>query len=186
MGLKVVAANMNLITRGEARLQGLVHYFTGIPCLRGHVSIRTVSSGTCLACDKEKQRINLRDPRYIEKNRRRANDWYLLNTERAIAAVAQYQKDNRHKDRAWQSKRRATRYQATPAWADLQAIEAVYKKAEVMTEQTGIPHHVDHIVPLQSKFVCGLHVPANLQIMEASANNSKGNRWWPDMPGASK
>ena len=36
---------------------------------------------------------------------------------------------------------------------------------------------VDHVVPLQSKFVCGLHCEANLQVITKSKNASKCNRF---------
>ena len=42
--------------------------------------------------------------------------------------------------------------------------------------------HVDHIVPLQSALVCGLHCEANLEIIPGAANEAKKNYWWPDMP----
>lgn len=47
---------------------------------------------------------------------------------------------------------------------------------------TGIEWQVDHIVPLQSEFVCGLHNEFNLRVISQSENSSKKNRYWPDMP----
>jgi hypothetical protein len=66
--------------------------------------------------------------------------------------------------------------QATPAWANRSAIQAIYREAARITKETGVPHHVDHIVPLRGKDVCGLHVENNLQILTAIENSRKGAR----------
>lgn len=46
---------------------------------------------------------------------------------------------------------------------------------------TGISFEVDHVVPLVSPYVCGLHNAFNLAVIPAIVNRSKGNRWWPGM-----
>ena len=38
---------MDIITRQEAREQGLTHYFTGKTCVHGHVDIRSTSTKIC-------------------------------------------------------------------------------------------------------------------------------------------
>jgi hypothetical protein len=81
---------------------------------------------------------------------------------------------------AYVAKYFASRLQATPPWADLDKIKAIYAEAARLTKATGIRHEVDHIHPLQSKVMCGLHVPANLQILPMSENRSKSNRSWPE------
>lgn len=64
---------------------------------------------------------------------------------------------------------------ATPPWADLEAIAEFYDCRETVSAETGILHHVDHIVPLRGKNVCGLHVPWNLQVIPAVVNLEKSN-----------
>lgn len=79
-------------------------------------------------------------------------------------------------------RRNARKRQAVPAWADPMAMRRFYEEAKRLTDQTGREHQVDHIVPLQSKWVCGLHVEHNLRVLERRHNQSKGNRVWPDCP----
>ena len=71
---------------------------------------------------------------------------------------------------AQQAKRRAAKLHATPQWADFEAIKDVYMEAEYFQM------HVDHIIPLQGKDVCGLHVWENLQLLSEIENLKKGNR----------
>jgi hypothetical protein len=57
-----------------------------------------------------------------------------------------------------------------------------YDLCAIRLKTTGIAYQVDHIIPLQSKYVCGLHNEFNLRVITAKENNIKGNRFWPDMP----
>lgn len=93
-----------------------------------------------------------------------------------------YRKENRGYVNAHTAKREASRKRAVVSWSELDEIRELYKMSANMSKSTGIPHNVDHIIPLQSDIVCGLHVLANLQILSESENKSKGNRHWPDMP----
>lgn len=68
----------------------------------------------------------------------------------------------------------------TPKWASLKKIAAWYDLAQTKREELGILIHVDHIIPLQGKNVCGLHVHNNLQILTGSQNGAKGNSFDPD------
>ena len=65
----------------------------------------------------------------------------------------------------------------TPVWANFDVIDALYAESRKISRETGIPHHVDHVIPLRGKLVSGLHVEGNLQIITASENCSKHNRF---------
>lgn len=107
---------------------------------------------------------------------------------RAVARVKQWQHENYGRRRLyslqWEAKhgRRHGRGLHRPAWADKGKIAAIYAESKRLTRETGRPHHVDHVVPLNNKLVSGLHVEFNLVVAKARANMVKGNRFWPDMP----
>jgi 5-methylcytosine-specific restriction endonuclease McrA len=71
--------------------------------------------------------------------------------------------------------RRKKRDQSMPAWANKNKIDQFYIQARQLTEETGIPHEVDHIIPSNHPSVCGLHVENNLQILTKSENRRKSN-----------
>jgi len=85
--------------------------------------------------------------------------------------------------------RRSTEFQATPSWLtadDHAAMRALYDEAARLTRETERAYHVDHVVPLKSKCpitrqrnACGLHVPANLQVITGTENVAK-NCWFDD------
>lgn len=79
-------------------------------------------------------------------------------------------------------RRRHHERQATPPWADLAAIRALYQEAERLTRETGEQYVVDHIVPLRGRTVSGLHVHWNMQVVHWKPNAQKGAFTWPGMP----
>lgn len=118
-----------------------------------------------------------------ERARVRAKLWYLENKERAARSNEARREKNpglfRHYSRSYSMRK----LQAQPPWLDdrqTQQLIAVYEKATAFRKM-GLDAHVDHIVPLQGKTVCGLHVPWNLEIVHRLRNLSKGNHVWPDM-----
>ncbi len=65
----------------------------------------------------------------------------------------------------------------TPSWANKKKIARVYEICRIISDDTGIPHEVDHIIPLQGKNISGLHVHENLQILLKSENRAKSNKF---------
>lgn len=60
------------ISRKQAKQIGLRHYYTGVPCRNGHVSVRGIAKWNCLQCDREaKAAERLRDPERVRANERR-------------------------------------------------------------------------------------------------------------------
>lgn len=107
---------------------------------------------------------------------------YAKNREVELAKASLYKKENRHVIRPLVAKRMAAKLKATPKWFDKAYADEMYRQAAELEELTGISWHVDHIVPLQSSLVCGLHWHGNMQVISGSQNQSKSNRYWPDMP----
>lgn len=181
-------------TRAQAKAIGEKTYFTGEPCIRGHISRRRTANGMCITC------IGLK----ADARKKYDSDRYKNNAESIKTAVKKYQEENRDKvlerkriynlrtaehKRAYMAERRQTlagteqyrkakricsqrrrkaKLDATPAWANLESIKKIYQNCS-----SGF--HVDHIIPLLGKTVCGLHVESNLQYLPAKENLIKAS-----------
>jgi hypothetical protein len=122
-------------------------------------------------------------------------EYYQKTKEKRLAVNAEYRKNNPEKlaeiNKAWQLKnaaavnaknrtRKAAKRFRTPAWLtdiDFERIENEYKLAALLTKITNQKWEVDHIIPLQGKYVSGLHVPSNLRAIPAFDNRSKHNTY---------
>ncbi len=139
---------------------------------------------------------------YHDKIYARQKAWYDANKERtAVLKKAYYEKNKAMfiaKAAMWNkanpeyrksvnaavcARRVAAKLKATPAWANHFFIEEIYDLAYRRNKclSGGVRWQVDHIVPLQSKKVCGLHVEHNLRVIPAKDNLLKSNKYWPDM-----
>lgn len=150
---------MDKISRKEAKALGQTHYYTGKPCKHGHVGKRFVSTGQCHICMLEHRKA-----------------YHYRHHEKSLENARAYKANNKNVVNAINAKRRLLSKHATPQWANQELIKIVYEKAAKYGLQ------VDHVVPLTSKLVCGLHVWHNLQLLDAPLNKTKRNKYWPDMP----
>ena len=180
-------------TRKEAMHFGATHYYTGLPCIRGHIALRK-TKGSCVECIREDwARDNERrsqkpkseaskaaGKRYYEKNKEavkaRAN-------ARPKDEVSQYKKKYKEANpdlyKALTSVRKRRHRNATPKWINTSqklAIRHLYLQAMELTQLTGERYVVDHIIPLISDEVCGLHVPWNLRVITQEENLRKSNK----------
>jgi hypothetical protein len=180
-------------TRKEAKEQGATHYYTGKPCLRGHIALRK-TKGACIECMKEdwakdnaKRSLKPKSEAAKESGRR----YYERNKDAVIArANARPLEEKKlwkkiHKQRnpdyynALTSLRKRRHKKATPSWLTRKQrveIKNLYLIAITMTKTTGERYVVDHIVPLLGKDVCGLHVPWNLRVITQDENLKKSNK----------
>ena len=105
-------------------------------------------------------------------------DWRDKRLEYAKEYSKMHAKNNPDQYALKTAKRRAAKLQRTPKWdKDAHLISAKYQLANMLTRETGNPYHVDHIIPLQGKNVCGLHVFSNLRVILGEENAKKSNKF---------
>jgi hypothetical protein len=184
-------------TREEAKKTGSKYYFTGQPCKHGHIAARK-TKGACIECLKVEwaKGNEMRADYFREYNKRedvkdRKNEWYQENREAVINNAATrpahvlreyrnvWKANNKTQIRADTKARRRKHREATPPWLTRKQkseIRQLYQIAITMTQTTGEQYVVDHIVPLRSYEVCGLHVPWNLRVITQEENLKKSNK----------
>ena len=153
----------------------------------------------CIVCHKAatqaRKKITRADPIVQEKERKyraeyRANNkqfcndltkkWRLNNADYIQEYAKTYRQENKPLIAYLCQKRKIDLLKRTPNWLtedDLWMIEQAYELAGLRTKLFGFAWHVDHKIPLRGKHVSGLHVPTNLQVIPATENQRKTNKF---------
>lgn len=140
--------------------------------------------------EKERERERLRGISRRATEAAKINEWARLRHAERMATDAEYRRSKAENSWNWMKgnpvkrseasiRRYAKQLQAVPSWADDEQIQSFYRLAAEQ-RANGVDCQVDHIVPLLSPYVCGLHVADNLQLLGSRENKAKGNRHWPD------
>lgn len=156
--------------RKEAAKRGEKRYFTGQPCKRGHIAERLVSNRRCVGC--------LKTDEHIEKVRKDNLSYRQRYREELNAYRRNWAKENKERVLFHNASRRCKTLQRTLPGFEDEILELFYERERLST-LFGRTYHVDHVVPLESEYVSGLHVPWNLQVIPAEQNLSKRNKFTP-------
>lgn len=160
-------------------------------CDRCYREERRRAKGICKRVESTPERIKEQHLKYRNKNRLKLNkrsqekrkenpdkykkysaNWRKNNLESCAERQRRYRKNNRGKCNAETAKYRASKKQATLSEHNKRLQEIYINCPKGM--------HVDHIIPLNGKEVCGLHVPWNLQYLTAEENIKKSNKVLPN------
>lgn len=112
-------------------------------------------------------------PCYMEYKRERAKDPISKEKDRITHRLNYIKNNDRINER--KARRRAIECQAVVSWGNQEKIREIYRESKRLEQLDGIKRHVDHIIPIQGKNVCGLHIETNLQILTELENKRKGN-----------
>ena len=168
-----------------------------VSCFNKCSSAKSGYSSRCKTCHNEMNKKNEKTRNYTPEqiarkrayrknyivdaeSRKKSTDKYNASVRGTRKAYnAQWKKDNAAKVLASTRKRQATLINACPSWADHKKIMIIYAVAKFLNDNCihGLKYHVDHIIPLRGKNVCGLHVHNNLQVLEAGENLRKHTKW---------
>lgn len=157
------------------------------------------ASFVCTECRLSREEYH---KKYRQENKNRLSEinkqWNIKNKEkvrkqRREKYIAEQQKHTRQRQEHYRNHKSAYLFyskqrkyllsKAQPSWLSKdqkKEILSFYKDAKRLFVEHGHVFHVDHIVPLNSKKVCGLHVPWNLRVLTQRENTAKFNNFDPD------
>ena len=110
------------------------------------------------------------------KKKNEHKERYLANPEKLKLRSRLWLKDHKGYSNFKRKLRICKLARATPEWANPKIMKIYYDIAAFYSELYSEKYHVDHIIPLNGKNVCGLHCEYNLQILPATENMRKSNK----------
>ncbi len=143
---------------------------------------RATSTPTIVGRNQSYGKQKISRAEFLIRSAKAMDRYRKANREKVLRLDKEFRAKNPEKIAEKTARRRAVAKKATPSWSIRKNVISFYKEAKRMTLETGIQHHVDHIVPLNGKTVCGFHSHTNLRVTTYKENESKSNRFWPDMP----
>jgi len=123
--------------------------------------------------DKVRAAVLARHRNNVDGDRVALKAWRAANPERTKQQWVRSRARNGTAIYARNAARTEQQRRATPAWANKFFIEEAYELARLRTKVTGFKWHVDHVIPLKGKNVCGLHVETNFAVIPAAVNVRK-------------
>lgn len=124
--------------------------------------------------NKEKIALTIKEwqDRNKVKYKENAKRYEIANKDKRREQKKEYFKKNKREFVRRTAEYRARLIKAQPDWLT----EEHKKQIADIYKNCPKGFHVDHIIPLKGKNVCGLHTPWNLQYLTATENKRKNNR----------
>ena len=157
---------------------------------RKRSSMKDGHRNVCRVCENKRTKERLSNPlkreSWLNNHRKRRANLSDEKKEQIRQRGLAYAKRNKHMFLRRTRERQLKCKNAIPKWVENDFekffMKEIYHLSKLRSELTGVDHQVDHIVPITSDLVCGLHCSDNLRIITRIENQSKGNRHWQNMP----